>query len=62
MQSAVKSVWILVFTIAALSLGHCGRKSGSSKDDETQNIPYIPTTWDGEEDWSGNALQVEDIP
>lgn len=66
MRYAMKSFWILLFIGMALALSRCGRLSNSSKSGPIEGLTledmlYIPESWDGEEDWSDNALKVEDI-
>lgn len=62
MRYAMKSFCLLLFVGMALTIGHCGRLSNDSKDELTpEDTLYIPDGWDGEEDWSANALKVEDV-
>lgn len=62
MRYAMKSFWILVLMLMALAVGRCGRLTNQTKGIATPAVsPYIPDTWDGEEDWSDNALKVEDV-
>ncbi len=62
MRYAMKSFLILLFLGMVLALGRCGRLSNGPKDDlKPDDILYIPDGWDGEEDWSSNALKVEDV-
>lgn len=66
MRYAMKSFLILLFVGMTLTLGRCGRLSNASKDGsreglESEDILYIPDSWNGDEDWSENALKVEDI-
>jgi hypothetical protein len=49
----------------AFALGRCGRLSNTTKNGPEdgltlEDIRYIPEGWDGDSDWSGNALKIED--
>jgi len=62
MQNAMKYFWILTLIAMAFAVGRCGRISNASKKVSNPEVsPYIPDSWDGEEDWPENALKVEDI-
>lgn len=65
MRFAMKSFCFLLLALMAFALGHCGRLSNTTKDGPEEgltigDIRYIPDGWDGSEDWSGNALKIED--
>ncbi len=65
MRFAMKSSLFLLILLMAFALGRCGRLTNTTKDGPTdgltlEDIRYIPDGWDGSEDWTGNALKIED--
>jgi len=55
-------VWIAVFLVSLGILGHCGRKSKNAASSPTPDLtPYVPAGWTGDDDWSGNAIPIQDI-
>jgi hypothetical protein len=55
-------VWIAAFLISLAVLGHCGRKSkDTAGTPPTDLLPFVPSGWTGDDDWSGNAIPIQDI-
>lgn len=65
MPFAIKCLCVLFIIFMAFALGRCGRLSNTTKNGPEdgltlEDIRYIPDGWEGDSDWSGNVLKIED--
>ncbi len=62
MKRLSKFFWIVILLLTGLVLEHCGHKKQSEQVITGPELaPAVPMSWTGEEDWTENALSVQDI-
>ncbi len=61
MRYAMRSGWAFIVLIMALALEQCGKTKNQQGSSTPIVTPYVPSGWDGAEDWSHNVLKVEDV-